>query len=489
MITKNETKQIIDDVIAYAQSQVDGQRIKSLETEVTVSGSNIATMRFALNSTTQNQWPEKVSLSVRLLIDGRQARLETDDISPKGIRNVVDNAITAILLLEKEPDLLTLPEPPKIDAYAVVNRFDSSTAELTPAARAKYVQAMIDQATGEQAMIEQAIGKQAGRMQVGDGAVGQTIDSQATSENSRTSGVYASGSWFAAIGNSRGVFAYHEESSAECSVTVERRNSSGWGKAQSIDARKINSGSLAKAASDAAKFSADPIEIAPGKYTVILPPSAVLDLLCFLWHEFAATSHKDKLSSLLGKVGKKILGENITIIDDFTHPLQAGAPFDGEGLPRKVVTLVEKGVLKNLVYGRKSAKFFQVESTGHGLAEPSPEGETPQNIVVLGGNTEIAEMIASTERGILLSRVWYVRLVDPTTVLLTGMTRDGTFLIESGKIKNGLLNLRFNVSVLELLNNVVALSPAVRAAGEESAPAVVPAMKVENFNFTSTTKF
>jgi PmbA protein len=222
---------------------------------------------------------------------------------------------------------------------------------------------------------------------------------------------------------------------------------------------------------------------------VILPPSAVLDLVAFLWYDFAATSHKDKLSSLVGKVGQKVFGKNITVRDDFSHPLQAGPPFDGEGMPRQAVNLIEKGVVKNLVYGRRSAKHFKVESTGHGLAEPSPMGEIPTNIVLEGGNSSLAEMVATTDYGVLLSRVWYVRVVDPTSVLLTGMTRDGTFLIENGKIVKGVKNLRFNVSVIELLNNVLALGPAVRAAGEEGDPNVVPAMKVANFHFTSTTKF
>jgi predicted Zn-dependent protease len=368
----------------------------------------------------------------------------------------VDHAIASVLLLEKEPDFLSLPDPADGSAYCPVKRFDKETAYLSPDTRAANAKTIIEEAKANQL---------------------------------RSAGVYASGSWFIAIGNSRGLFVYHHESSAECSVTMEGQDSSGWGKAQSIRARRIDPFSLAHKAAQAAKLSATPIEISPGKYTVILPPSAVLDLLCFLWYDFSATSHKDKLSSLLGKVGTQVFGHNITIADDCSHALQAGQPFDGEGMPRKTVTLVERGVLKNLVYGRKSAKHFAIEPSGHGLPEPSPQGELAQNIVVAGGETSMDEMIESTDHGILLSRVWYVRLVDPASVLLTGMTRDGTFLIERGKISRGLINLRFNVSVLDLLNSVVQLGPSARTAGEEGAPSVVPAMKVTDFNFTSTTKF
>ena len=209
----------------------------------------------------------------------------------------------------------------------------------------------------------------------------------------------------------------------------------------------------------------------------------MLDLLDYLWGDFAATSHIDKLSSLLGKVGKKVFGDNINIKDDVYHPLQTGSRFDGEGLPRTVVTLVENGVVKNLVYGRRSAAKMNAKPTGHGVSEPSPQGEYPENLVVQGGTSSVEDMIKSTERGILLSRVWYVRLVDPTTILLTGMTRDGTFMVENGKISYGIKNLRFNASVIDMLNNVMELGPSVRAAGEGGSPQVVPAMKVAEFQF------
>src|SRR5262249_17679927 len=134
-------------------------------------------------------------------------------------------------------------------------------------------------------------------------------------------------------------------------------------------------------------------------------------------------------------------------------------------------------------------KEFGVEPTGHGLIEPNAEGEFPSNIVVEGGTTSLDEMIRTTDRGVLLTRVWYVREVDPEHKIVTGMTRDGTFLVENGKITHGVKNLRFNESLLEMLNRVIALGPSVRAAGEEVSPGVVPPMKVAYFNFESTTKF
>jgi predicted Zn-dependent protease len=239
-----------------------------------------------------------------------------------------------------------------------------------------------------------------------------------------------------------------------------------------------------------AKLSANPIVIKPGKYTVILEPSAVLDLVSFLWPNFTGTSFIDQDSCFLDKLGQQVLGSNINIWDNAMHPLQWGCPYDGEGMPKTAVKLVENGVLKNLVYGRRSARQLGVTPTGHAAAQPSEIDEDPENFVIEGGTTSLEEMIASTEYGLLIPRVWYVRDVDEAvTKLLTGMTRDGLFLIENGKIVSGIQNMRFNQSLIAMLKNVVAMSPAVLASGEEGSPQVVPAMKVEDFEFTAGTKF
>ena len=448
MLNKSQCKKIVDHAVAYAGNRVDG-------IEVSIDAQAIATSRFALGSMTQNQAPYAATLSLRVLNAGRQARVETTDLSNAGVSKCIDNAIAAAKLLPADAHMLMLPMPADLSEYLQASRYDDKTAEVSAADRARQV---------------------------------KSIQEIATESNLRASGVFATGTKVVSIGNSNGVFVHHEETSAECSVTMETESSSGWAKAHSVTADSIDACALAAAAAQNAKLTACPIEAPPGKYTVVLTPSAVLDLVSFLWYDFAATSHADKMSSFVDKLGTKIFGDNITVVDDCSHPLQAGEPFDGEGLPRKKVTLVESGVFKNMVLGRRMANEFGQENTGHGLREPSSRGEMPLNLVMNGGNSSIEAMIKSTQRGIFVSRVWYVRLVDPATVLLTGMTRDGTFMIEDGELKSGILNLRFNVSVIELLNNVLLLGPSVRAAGEEGFPAVVPAMKVANFNFTSAAK-
>jgi len=451
LVEEKDCIRITELAIKHAGNRVDG-------IEVLVTGSNLSTSRFANNSMTQNQSPSRSTVSVRVLKGSRQARLESDDLSDQGVKTVVDHAITSVGMLSDADILLPLPQLSETTSNVKngFTRFDPQTANLTPQARSLAIKSMID---------------------------------TAKAHNLRSAGIFSSGIHFMSLGNSNGMFLTHSESEAGCSVTMVADNSTGWAQYVSPTASLINARELAEEAAEKAAMSANPHDIEPGHYTVILPPCAVNDLLNYMWADFTGTSHVDKLSSLLGKVGEKVFGDNINVVDDVFHPMQSGAPFDGEGIPRSKVTLVKNGVVEHLVFGRRSAHRWGTPPTGHGMSEPSPLGEFPINVVMEGGTTSIQEMIKSTERGILLSRVWYVRLVEPTTVLLTGMTRDGTFWIENGKLKHGIKNLRFNISVIELLKNVVALGPVQRVQGIEGAPSVVPALKVNNFHFSSTTKF
>jgi predicted Zn-dependent protease len=246
---------------------------------------------------------------------------------------------------------------------------------------------------------------------------------------------------------------------------------------------------LAERAAQKALQSREPQEIPPGRYTVILEPAAVLDLLGFFILDFSGLAVLEKRSCFTDRLGKKLFGENITIHDDVYHPRQSGAPFDGEGIPRQRVDLVKKGVLKNLVYARQTAHRMGHEPTGHGFPVPNEYGEAPLNLVMEGSRASLDSLIRSTAQGLLITRLWYIREVDPYQKILTGMTRDGTFWVEKGELKHGVKNLRFNQSLIEMLAHVEKLSLPVRASGEESFDMVVPAMKVQGFNFSSVTKF
>src|SRR5438094_657487 len=198
-----------------------------------------------------------------------------------------------------------------------------------------------------------------------------------------------------------------------------------------------------------------------------------------------ARAEKDHLTA----AGACSSGANVSIRDDVYHPMQGGTTFDGEGMPRQKVKLVEKGVVCRLVYSRQTAHKLNSKSTGHGFPLPNDIGEAPMNIVLDGGKSSTEEMVRSTERGLLVTRLWYIREVDPYQKILTGMTRDGTFWIEDGQVRYGVRNFRFNQSIIEMLGQVEMMTPPQRTAGEESFEMVVPGMKVREFNLSSLTKF
>ncbi len=454
MIQDKDAKIIIDRARNYAQGKCEG-------IEVTVRANNIATSRFANNEMTQNQAPECLEVSLRLIKEGRQIRLSGDDSTDAGIKKLIDNALEAVKFLKRDEEMLPLEVLASAEDFEkeaeLASRIDEEAMSMSAQDRANQIKMMIQ---------------------------------IASSEGLSAAGVYASGATLEAIGNSKGDgIVCHKESQVESSITVSTPDSSGWAKMVSPQLHQLDAHALADRATTKAKLSKNPQDIEPGRYTVILEPSAVLDLVCFLWGDFAATQHLDKYSCLLGKEGQKVFGNNITITDDAYDDMQIGSPFDGEGLQRQKVVLVKDGVFKNQVYGRRAAKKLNHKSTGHGVSEPNSSGEYPMNLVMDGGTDSLGKMIESTNKGILLTRVWYVRLVDPARKIVTGITRDGTFLVEGGSIKHGVKNLRFNVSLLDLLNNVESMTLSNLTAGEEGFPAVVPGMKVRDFNFTEMTKF
>jgi PmbA protein len=423
------------------------------ETEAIVSGGRSALTRFANNTIHQNVEEEGVSLSVRTVFGGRTARATTNRLDADGIRRAVEECSALSKNSPVDPDLQSMPGP---QTYAAVNRYWEATAAAGPAERAAGARAMIG---------------------------------EAEKRGLTAAGIFATGEGFQCLMNSRGLLAWYRDTHSEASVTMMAADSSGWAKADSANLADLNPRAMADRAAEKAAASRNPVEIAPGLYPVILEPSAVLDVLGWMYYDFGGLSVAEQRSFLTNRTGTKLFGDNITIHDDVRHPLQTGAPFDGEGFPRQSLTLVEKGIVRNLVYAQKTARQAGATATGHGFPLPNEMGEAPMNIVMEGGTASVDQMIASTERGILVTRLWYIREVEPYEKVMTGMTRDGTFLVENGKVTRGLRNFRFNQSLVKMLNNVEALGPTVRAAGEEAFEMAVPAMKVRDFHFTEVTKF
>src|SRR5579864_513335 len=466
MLTLDQAADIFSRIRKYATAD---------EVECLFYGGHSALTRFANNTIHQNVAEENYGASVRTVFGGRTARATTNKFDDESLKSVVSASESLAKVQEPDPDLLPLPDPsqaaratPAHSAQSLPSRHFEETSNLTPAQRAD------------------GVGK---------------IVSIAQKQKLTAAGIFSSSESVEGIFNSRGLSAWHTQTSAEISITMLAADSSGWQKANSPNVANLNAEDLAQIAAEKAVKSAGPREIAPGKYTVILEPAAVLDTVGFAFFDFGGLAILDQRSFLNNRIGTKLFGQNISIWDDVSHPLQSGSPFDGEGMRRQRVHLVEKGVVKRLVYARATAekmkksehagKVGAIEPTGHGFPIPNEIGEAPMNIVFesVRDPRTVEQMIAGTERGILVTRLWYIREVDPYEKILTGMTRDGTFLIENGKLVCGLRNFRFNQSLIDMLSNVEEMSTPVRTSGEESFDMVVPAMKVKDFNFTEVTKF
>src|SRR5947208_3017323 len=423
------------------------------EVECLFYGGRSALTRFANNTIHQNMAEENYGVSVRTAFGGRTARATTNKYDDERLRNVVKASEDLARVQEPDADLLSVPAnrdgstgaPAR--AAAVPSRHFQQTSSLTPAQRAE------------------SVGK---------------IVAIAQKHTLTAAGIFSSAETIEGIFNSRGLSDWHPQTSAEISITMLAPDSSGWKKANSPNAANLNAERLADIAAKKAVESAAPREIPPGKYTVILEPAAVLDTVGFAFYDFGGLAVLDQRSFLSTRIGTKLFGENISIWDDVAHPLQSGSPFDGEGMLRQKLQLVENGVVKRLVYARATAEKMKrsehaanvgpIEATGHGFPIPNEIADAPMNIV-FGGPRDpktVEQLVTSTDGGILVTRLWYIREVDPYEKILTGMTRDGTFLVENGKVVCGIRNFRFNQSLIEMLSNVEQMSAPVRTSGEES---------------------
>jgi PmbA protein len=475
MLTREQAADIFDRIRKFSSAD---------EVEVLLSGGRFALTRFANNIIHQNVADEDHMVSVRTVFGGRTARASTNKFDDDSLRRVVESSETLARVQHPDQDLLSMPDsteaaggalrlhsgpaPVSVRPTEVPSRHFAETAVITPQLRADGVKRIVE---------------------------------VAQKHKLTTAGIFSSSESVEGIFNSRGLSDWHTQTLAEVSITMLGADSSGWQKANSPDVTNLDPLALAETAAKKALDSAHPAEIPAGKYTVILEPAAVLDIVGFMFWDYSGTAILDERSFLSGRIGSQLFGENITIWDDVTHPLQTGSPFDGEGMRRLRVPLVEGGVVSRVVYARGTAarmkhseykdKVGPVEPTGHGFALPNETGEMPLNIVFAAPQNPqtLDQMIASTERGVLVTRLWYIREVDPYEKIVTGMTRDGTFLVENGKVRQGLRNFRFNQSLIHMLSGVEAMSVPVRSCGEESFDMVVPAMKVRDFNFTEVTKF
>ncbi len=427
---------------------------RGAQCEVMAETRDGALTRFADNVISQNVASASVNYSVRLLENGRSAKVSFNQTGDAYLKHAISSALEILRRQKKDPALLPLAKPRPIPAIA--SRYNRETAELSPTFRA-------DRA----AELSRACRKTG---QIACGTVENGV-SELT------------------LANNLGLFASYKESYVMHSVTVRDHDGSGWAERPAHDVKDLNFKLLNETARAKAAASRSPREIKPGKYTVVLEPNAAAALVSYLAvYGFAGQYYNEGRSFTAGKLGKRLLSPLLTIEDNALDGAAPGMPFDYEGQPRTRVTLVENGVLKAVVHDRKTAKKAKMASTGHALPQPSYMGPIPLNLAVKPGQGALADLIKGAERAILVTQFHYTNILKTQTVEMTGMTRNGTFMVENGHIAYPIKNMRFTQSMVEAFDKIDAVSAETGLVAEWGTLAC-PAMRLKDFNFSSSTKF
>ena len=408
--------------------------------------------RFASSSIHQSTSREDTDLSVRVVIGDRVGVASTNDLSPEGARRVAESAKEMAGVVAPDPLFPGLAPPNPVEDSS---RFDDGTASTSPERRANGVADLV------------------GRLSNGLVAAGafETIGMEV------------------AVLNTEGQFCWAPTSRASVTTVVTgAHGGTGFSEVFAASVDDVDAGTVGERAAGKASASKNPRDVKPGRYTVVLEPSAVSTLVGFLaWIGFGGRQIVEGRSCLSGRHGQRVAADHVTMYDDARRPDTLGVPFDFEGVPRSRVSLIEGGVFRDGVYDLRTAKQAGKATTGHALPPPNPEGPFPLNVVLEPGDASLEDMISSTERGLLVTRFHYSNVVHPIESSITGMTRDGTFLIENGEVAHPVKNLRFTQSILEALKATTMIGKESELASEFFFSASrVPALKIESFNFSST---
>ncbi|AHG88905.1 peptidase U62 modulator of DNA gyrase [Gemmatirosa kalamazoonensis] len=442
VLSRDECEAIAKKLLSFATAD---------ETSVSVGSGTRGNTRFAVNQISTSGDAFDANVSVRSSFGRRSAAAVTNAFDDASLKAVVERAEALARLAPEDPEYVPLLGPQE---YRDTPGWVDSTAGLDPAARAAAVRAVTEPAR----------------------AAGLTA-----------TGFLETNAGATALANSKGLFAYARQTRVAMTTTVRTADGtgSGWAGGQANDFTRLDPAALGRTAIDKARRSVNPVAIEPGRYTVVLEPTAVGNLVQLIAGALSARAADEGRSFMSkpgggNKIGQKVVDERVTIVSDPYDPAAPGTPFAGDGLPTQAITWIENGVVKNLAYDR-----YWAQKTGHAPTG----GGFGAGLRMSGGDASLEDLIASTERGLLVTRFWYIRPVDPRTILYTGLTRDGTFLIENGKITKAVKNLRYNESPIFLLNNLEAMGRPVRvSASEDGSPGpaiVVPPVKARDFNFTS----
>ncbi|MBV8338792.1 MAG: TldD/PmbA family protein [Candidatus Eremiobacteraeota bacterium] len=424
---------------------------KADETEVLAAASDASLTRYTHNSAHESVNERNCQLSVRAVIGKQIGVAGTNRLDDAGIADVLRRAYESAKLNAEDPDFPGLPGPDG-SVSEPVQVYDETTASATPEMRAA--------------------------------AVNDVVKIM-RSNNLYGAGYVSTQSDTIAIANSKGVRRSHRSTDSAINIKAIGSDSSGYAEGYARRFDDLEPVKLAETAARKAVASKNPRALEPGAYTVILEPPAFREFLGYLsWIGFGAQPFEQGSSFMSGKLGQSIMGKNVTIRDDYLHPLCGGIPFDFEGVPRTKVGLVEGGVARDVVYDSYYAAKLRHANTGHALPAPNADGPMPLNIVVDPGTTAVEQMIKDIQHGVLVTRTWYIRLVDQKKTIITGMSRDGLFLIERGRVTKGLKNMRFNESIIGALGRCELAATLVRSESH-----VLPAAKIEGFHFSSGTEF
>lgn len=425
------------------------------QTEAIMLTEDSSLTRFTPASIHQHVAERNGTLILRAILGKQIAVVTTNILTPSSIKTALDRAISLARLLPPNEDFKSLPAPRPIPE---IKTFYDSIRLLTPREKVRIVKEVM-------ALVKE--------------------------EGYRASGAFSHGEVEVAVVNSLGVEAYQEYSDLFLHLIVQDDKGSGYASFVSRDPGRLQVESLVRGATTKVSRR-DPVEIEPGEYETILEPEAVHELLAFLGYlGFHALSVQEGRSFLCNHFGQRLVDEKVTVYDDGLHPEGLRVPFDFEGVPKRKVVFFERGVVREAAYDSFTAGREGKESTGHGLLPPNTEGPIPINLFLEGGESSPEEMIRTVRRGIYVTRFHYTNVAEPMKAVITGMTRDGTFLIEDGEIKTPIKNLRFTQSVLEALSRVKAVTRERRVCSGGSVygrrfvtGAVVPAIQVEGFNFS-----
>ena len=436
IMSEAEAKAILDKVIALAKAD---------ECTATLTGSTDGNIRFARNDVSTSGVVSDTSLGVQVAFGKRVGTTTINEFSDAALARVVRRAEELARLAPENPEFMPAVEKQSFRPSAT---WSEATAAITPAQRAEVARASI--------------------------APCQKVDLVAAGflEDSRG---------FVAFANSKGNFGYQRTSSMDytCTVRTADGRGSGWVNRNLSDFSSFKPADDVQIAMRKASASADARALEPGKYTVILEPAAAAGLISFMAGFFDARQADEGRSFLSkagggNKIGEQVYDPRVNVFSDPWHPELPALPWDGQGLARERMPIVENGKVQTLFYSR-----YWAEKQG------KKASAAPGNIIMTGGTKSTADLVRETERGILVTRTWYIRLVDPQTVLLTGLTRDGTFYIEDGQIKYPLKNFRFNESPVIMLNNIDELGRPVRVGDGPGGAMLMPPMRLRDFTFTS----